>query len=37
MEIMKENCVVGAVLNRLIMLNDSQKRMLQKYLEALLA
>ena len=37
MEIMKENCVVAAILNRLIMLSDSQKRMLQKYLEALLA
>ncbi len=37
MELMKENCVVAAVLNTLIMLKDSEKRLLQRYLEALLA
>ena len=34
---MKENCVVAAVLNTLIMLKDSEKRLLSRYLEALLA
>ena len=37
MEMMKENCVVAAVLNTLIMLKDSEKRLLSRYLEALLA
>ena len=34
---MTENCVIAVVLNSLITMNDSDKRTLSRYLEALLA